>query len=45
MKIDRDEFIDDVIIADGRGPTIASYDGEENEVQYEGEWYFIYRTN
>jgi len=43
--IDREEFIDDVIIADGRGHTISSYDGEENEIEYNNEWYYIYRMN
>ena len=43
--IDRDEFIEEVINTDGRGHTISSYDGEEDEVEYDGEWYYIYRTN
>ena len=43
--IDREEFIDDVIISDGRGHTISSYDGEENEIEYNNEWYYIYRMN
>jgi len=44
--IDEDEFIDGVIQADGRGHTLSSYDGNENEsVGPDGEWYYIYRTN
>ena len=43
--IDKEEFIDDVIISDGRGHTISSYDGEENEIEYNNEWYYIYRMN
>ena len=30
---------------DGRGHTIASYDGNETEVKIGNEWYYIYRTN
>tara|TARA_R110002051_G_scaffold121622_1_gene194741 strand:+ start:1868 stop:3640 length:1773 start_codon:yes stop_codon:yes gene_type:complete len=43
--IDEDDFIDEVVSADGRGHTISSYDGVENEITYEDEWYYIYRTN
>ena len=44
--IDEDDFIDGVIEADGRGHTLSSYDGNENEsVGPDGEWYYIYRTN
>lgn len=42
---DVDHFIDDAIMADGRGHFLASYDNEENEVELGGEMYFIYRTN
>ncbi len=38
-------FVNDSILADGRGHFLSSYDGEENEVFFEGVWYFIYRTN
>ena len=38
---DIDEFVDDAIIADGRGHFISHYDGEENEV---GDFY-IYRVD
>ena len=30
---------------DGRGHCLSPYDGEEHEVQVDGVWYFIYRTN
>ena len=43
--IDEDGFIEDVISTDGRGHTLSSYDGHENEVIYRDEWYYIYRTN
>lgn len=43
--IDKDSFIEDVISSDGRGHTISSYDGEEDEVYYKDETYYIYRMN
>jgi hypothetical protein len=43
--IDKDDFIEDVISSDGRGHTISSYDGEEDEVYYKDETYYIYRMN
>ena len=43
--IDEDEFIDGVVEQDGRGHTLSSYDGVENEVSFNDEWYYIYRTN
>ena len=43
--IDEDAFIEDVISTDGRGNTLSSYDGDENEVSLNDEWYYIYRTN
>jgi hypothetical protein len=42
---DEEKFTRDVKINDGRGPSLASYDGNENEQKIEGEWFFIYRTN
>lgn len=42
---DSDKFKRDVLLGDGRGPQLASYDGAENEQQIDGEWFFIYRTN
>jgi len=43
--IDRDAFIQGVLDSDGRGPGLAGYDGEEREVEFDGEWYYIYRVN
>ena len=43
--IDEDDFIDEVISADGRGHTLSSYDGNEGEVTYKDGWYYVYRTN
>ena len=39
--IDQDSFIEDVINSDGRGHTISSYDGGEDEIEYEGTTYYI----
>lgn len=30
---------------DGRGHSLSSYDGCENEININGEWFFIYRIN
>jgi hypothetical protein len=38
-------FVRDVEMNDGRGPTLAGYDGAENEEQIDGTWYYIYRVN
>ena len=43
--IDEDAFIEDVISTDGRGHTLSSYDGNEGEVSFNDEWYYVYRTN
>ena len=43
--IDEDDFIEGVIESDGRGHTLSSYDGTENEISFDDEWYYIYRTN
>jgi len=40
-----DDFIDGVIEQDGRGHTLSSYDGHENEIMFDDDWYYIYRTN
>ncbi len=45
MIPDKDHFVKDAIACDGRGHFMSSYDGEENEVKIDGEWYFIYRLN
>lgn len=43
--IDYDAMAEDIINTDGFGPSIATYDGEENEVSVRGTTYYIYRTN
>lgn len=43
--VDMDALAKEVINLDGRGPTLASYDGEEREIESNGEWFYIYRTN
>jgi hypothetical protein len=43
--INEDDFIEAVVEADGRGHTLSSYDGNENEISFDDEWYYIYRTN
>lgn len=40
-----DDFILDVIDADGRGHFLSSYDGEEHKVQWKDEEYYIYKIN
>ena len=40
-----DECLADAISADGRGHTLAPYDGEESEQRVEGVTFYIYRTN
>jgi hypothetical protein len=30
---------------DGRGHALSSYDGNENESKWNGEWFYIYRIN
>ena len=41
--IDEDEFVREVISSDGRGNGLAGYDGDEREVSYDDEWFYIYR--
>ena len=45
MIPDKDHFIKDAILADGRGHFLAGYDGDENEIKVNGVYYFIYRVN
>lgn len=42
-----EEFVNNAIDAEntGRGQFLSSYDGEENEVNYKGTTFYIYRTN
>jgi len=42
---DFDHFVDDAVSTDGRGHFLSGYDGDENEVELDGTYYFIYRTN
>ena len=42
--IDWDAVIEETRNNDGRG-SLATYDGKENEFDYNGETYYIYRTN
>ena len=43
--IDKREFIEGVIDADGYGHTLSSYDGNADEVTVEGTTYWIIRLN
>ena len=40
-----DDVLDAIKEYDGRGPALARYDGAENEVEYDGTDWFIYRVN
>lgn len=42
---DMDEFVKDAISSDGRGNFLSQYDGEENEVEVDGDIYYVYRVN
>ena len=42
---DFDHFVDDAVLSDGRGHFLSSYDGHEHEVNINGNYYYIYRTN
>lgn len=43
--IDLDEIAKDVVDTDGPANSLAFYDGNEIEWEYEGNTYYIYRTN
>ena len=43
--VNKDDFIQGVIDADGFGNTISSYDGNADEVSVEGESYWVIRLN
>lgn len=45
MIDDIDDFVDDAISSDGRGHFMNTYDGEENEIKVNDEYYYIYRIN
>ena len=38
-------FVEAAVSADGRGHFLSGYDGEEVEVRFEGETFYIYRLN
>ena len=40
-----DELVEDAIGIDGRGHFLSSYDGHENYEEWNGEFFYIYRTN
>lgn len=40
-----DSFVESAISADGRGHFMSSYDGNEDEVQSGGKYWFVYRIN
>ena len=42
---DTEKYFQWVIDSDGRGNSLATYDGDENEAEYNGVTYYIYRTN
>jgi hypothetical protein len=42
---DEEAFIADAVEADGRGHFLSSYDGEEHEITFAEELYYIYRQN
>jgi hypothetical protein len=42
---DFDHFVSDAVLCDGRAHFLSSYDGEENEVNVNGNTYYVYRSN
>jgi hypothetical protein len=42
---DMDAFIEDAIGADGRGHFLSSYDGNEEEIKINDEYFYAYRPN
>ena len=45
MIDDFDELVEDAIDQDGRGHFLSTYDGHENSQDWNGELFYIYRTN
>lgn len=43
--LDIDMIVEEIKDSDGRGSTIAGYDGDENEVNIDRETFYIYRYN
>ena len=42
---DNDGLVEYLVDMEDRGETLSPYDGEENEEEYDGEWYYIYRID
>jgi len=42
---DEDGLRESLADNEDRGVTLSPYDGEENEEEYDGEWYYIYRID
>jgi hypothetical protein len=42
---DMDSFIEDAIGADGRGSFLSPYDGNEEEIKINDEYFYAYRLN
>jgi hypothetical protein len=42
---DFDHFVNDAVLCDGRAHYLSSYDGEENEINVNGNTYYVYRSN
>lgn len=45
IYMDEKKVAQEIIDQDGRASILAGYDGEEREVEWDGETYYIYRTN
>lgn len=45
MYFDEEAWKRDARINSSRGEELSWYDGREEEVQVDGTWYYIYRTN
>jgi hypothetical protein len=43
--IDKDEFIEGVIDADGYGHTLNGYDGNADEMKVQDQWFYVMRIN
>jgi len=42
---DIDKFIEDAVSADGRGTFLSPFDSEEQEIDIDGETFYVYRLN
>lgn len=43
--VDEKQVAEDMVSQDGRGHFLSHYDGDENDQEYDGITYYIYRTN